>query len=797
MGLNLSYSLADQDFHHTKSLGVWNVSTQLLDHLAVCPELERLTVFINRKQSDIHFPANARLEQHNSAVTGRMGRVFWDQWGVYSAAKKSGNDWLFLPKGFAPAYRPSPVRVAAYVHDAMHVFYQRTYRANPLGREAGYFIRSLKATLRNADIIFTNSEFTRREVQRLAKQWNIPPPKLVQAGVGFDTAKPDHGEPRRRIVVLAGPWPHKCTGLAIKYLDRWARERSLTTGVDWIGALPTHASLPKRPGWRHYVRLAQYDYEKVLRQAAVVVYFSAYEGFGMPPVEGTMAGAAAVYSAIPAMTEVMGQCGFPFSNDSYEQFARALNSALKVDSNQLASWREELARRHNWSSVARRIISELAALDAEHAARFKQPASTKAVKLAVFAHTPPPHHGQSYMVKLMLDGFGGDQHRSSSPPAAEYGIACYHINARLSQQLEDIGDFSLRKVALLFGYGLQAIWCRFHHGATTLYYVPAPGKISALVRDWLIMLMCRPFYRHIVLHWHAAGMAEWLGKQSVRLIPWLTQKLLGRADLSIVLTEYNRPDAELLQARRIRVVGNGIPDPCPDFDQTVLPRRMARFEARKKFSAGESLALEDIVAAGSDPEIFRLLFLAHCVREKGLFDTLDAIAIAAEKLRAQKSSMRLHLTVAGEFISNSEEVEFASRIQRGDLLALDGSPLVSYVGFVSGDRKRQVFLKTDCFCFPTYYYAESFGLVLVEAMSFGVPVITSRWRSVPELLPPDYNALVDPRSPEQIADAILRVMVTQSGRKVRKLFEERYRLDRHLANMAAALHSIEPPTLVP
>jgi hypothetical protein len=30
------------------------------------------------------------------------------------------------------------------------------------------------------------------------------------------------------------------------------------------------------------------------------------------------------------------------------------------------------------------------------------------MKLLVFAHTPPPHHGQSYMVKLMLDGFGGD-----------------------------------------------------------------------------------------------------------------------------------------------------------------------------------------------------------------------------------------------------------------------------------------------------------------------------------------------------------------------------------------------------
>jgi len=33
------------------------------------------------------------------------------------------------------------------------------------------------------------------------------------------------------------------------------------------------------------------------------------------------------------------------------------------------------------------------------------------MKLLVYAHTPPPHHGQSYMVQLMVHGFGGDHRR--------------------------------------------------------------------------------------------------------------------------------------------------------------------------------------------------------------------------------------------------------------------------------------------------------------------------------------------------------------------------------------------------
>ena len=87
-----------------------------------------------------------------------------------------------------------------------------------------------------------------------------------------------------------------------------------------------------------------------------------------------------------------------------------------------------------------------------------------AMKLLVFAHTPPPHHGQSYMVQLMLEGFGGDRRKATTSVRQGQGpdtIECYHVNARLSQNLEDIGDLRIGKFILLLGYILQAIWCRF------------------------------------------------------------------------------------------------------------------------------------------------------------------------------------------------------------------------------------------------------------------------------------------------------------------------------------------------
>ena len=91
------------------------------------------------------------------------------------------------------------------------------------------------------------------------------------------------------------------------------------------------------------------------------------------------------------------------------------------------------------------------------------------MKLLVFAHTPPPHHGQSYMVKLMLDGFGGDRReiQNSEFRIQNSKIECYHVNCRYSDTLEDIGSFRLEKMWLVLRYSLEAIWCRLRYGVRT------------------------------------------------------------------------------------------------------------------------------------------------------------------------------------------------------------------------------------------------------------------------------------------------------------------------------------------
>jgi len=403
------------------------------------------------------------------------------------------------------------------------------------------------------------------------------------------------------------------------------------------------------------------------------------------------------------------------------------------------------------------------------------------MKLLVFAHIPPPHHGQSYMVKLLLDGLGGDMRRrgKSEPRNSKSEIECYHVNCRYSDDLEDIGSFRLEKTWLLLRYCLEAIGCRFRYGVRTFYYVPAPGKRAALYRDWVVMLLCRPFFQHFVHHWHAVGLGDWLEREGTWFERWLTHRLLGRCALGIALAIPSLRDALWFRSRHVEIVPNGIPDPCPDFETTVLWQRRERATARAQMVLTKRRV--------ENCSTFRVLFLAHCSREKGLEDTIEGVLLANTKLVASASPLRLHLTIAGAFVDDEEEKRVRQRIENEDV-----SLQIHYTGFVAGDEKFSLLRESDALCFPTYYSAEGQPVNLIEAMAFGLPCVTTRWRAIPDLLPGTLARFVEPRRPCEVAEALIQMATHQNPdfKPLRELFLAHFVASRHIETLKEVLQQV-------
>lgn len=88
-------------------------------------------------------------------------------------------------------------------------------------------------------------------------------------------------------------------------------------------------------------------------------------------------------------------------------------------------------------------------------------------------------------------------------------------------------------------------------------------------------------------------------------------------------------------------------------------------------------------------------------------------------------------------------------------LATSGPGRVVRTGAVSADDLDALYRAADCLAYPSLY--EGFGLPVVEAMSRGVPTLTSNVSSLPETAG-DAALLVDPTDEAEIAAALQRIL---------------------------------------
>lgn len=363
------------------------------------------------------------------------------------------------------------------------------------------------------------------------------------------------------------------------------------------------------------------------------------------------------------------------------------------------------------------------------------------MKLLVFAHPPPPVHGQSVMVQLLLERLPQVQ-----------GFEVRHVDARLSLDSADIGRARPGKLFTLLGACVNAWRLRLRHGPAYFYYIPAPGKRAALYRDFVALLLCRPFFSGLILHWHAVGLGEWLDSHANAFERWLAHRLLGGAALSLVLAPQVADDARRLHPRRIAVVPNGVPDPAAHSPARTAP--------------GESPC--------------RVLYLGLCCRSKGTFDL-----VAAHALLAARSPGRFHLTLAGGSASPDETRDLRKEIAR--LPA--GS--AEWIGFADDARKRELFRTADVFCFPTRYPHEGQPLVLIEALAHDVRIVTTRWRAIPGMLPAQHVWYANSGDAAALADALADAARAQPPQgALRQHYLEHFTPEQHIAALTAALRSL-------
>jgi glycosyltransferase involved in cell wall biosynthesis len=129
-------------------------------------------------------------------------------------------------------------------------------------------------------------------------------------------------------------------------------------------------------------------------------------------------------------------------------------------------------------------------------------------------------------------------------------------------------------------------------------------------------------------------------------------------------------------------------------------------------------------------EKINLLFVANCLPHKGLHFLIPALHLAKNK--------SFVLDIVGDY---SIKVAYVKKIKR-DVKKYGLEEQVFWRGKVSREEIGQYYSRADIFVLPSL--KEAFGLVLLEAMAFGLPVVASEVGGIPEVVEHQKTGLLVP-----------------------------------------------------
>jgi len=320
-------------------------------------------------------------------------------------------------------------------------------------------------------------------------------------------------------------------------------------------------------------------------------------------------------------------------------------------------------------------------------------------KILFILHLPPPVHGASVV---------GEQIKESQLIADSFDTR--FLNLSTSRKLEEIGAFSFRKVYSLL-HLLRDARMVVKEWKPNLVYVTPTSCLPGFLKDYLLVRMLKREGCRIIAHLHNTGIKD-------RQEHWFYKFLYSRffRDIRVILLSARHyPEIQkFVSLDRVSVCPNGVAE-------MSLP-------------------------AISESSVPSLLFFSNLLVSKGIIDFVSVCRLLKDK------GIPFRADIAGGETADLDEKGL-------DMLLKDAGldRMVIYHGTAYGVEKAALFARADVFVFPSY--REAFGLVAVEALSAGLPVVATTVGALPEMVEEGENGfLVAPGDIPAMVDRIERLL---------------------------------------
>jgi len=295
-----------------------------------------------------------------------LGGTLWEQVALPRAVRRDAPDVFFAPAYTAPILLRVPTVLT--IHDLSYMARPDWYRPRERWRRAIV----TRASAQRARAIVTDSVFSQQEVTRLL---GIPSARITVIPLGLGMAPSEvQCEPRAPLVLFVGSvfnrrrLPDLVAAFArVSSSMPDARLEIVGENRTWphidIDGLVAGSGAAARIRVRSWIPDA--DLASLYRQAAVFVFLSEYEGFGLTPLEALAHGVPAVVLDTAVAREVCGRAALFVQPGDVAGTAEAIRTLLvEADTRRrVLAEAATLLPRYSWPAAARatRVVLEGAA----------------------------------------------------------------------------------------------------------------------------------------------------------------------------------------------------------------------------------------------------------------------------------------------------------------------------------------------------------------------------------------------------------------------------------------------------
>ncbi|HOI30223.1 MAG TPA: glycosyltransferase family 4 protein [Melioribacteraceae bacterium] len=319
-----------------------------------------------------------------------------------------------------------------------------------------------------------------------------------------------------------------------------------------------------------------------------------------------------------------------------------------------------------------------------------------------------------------------------------------------SDQVSELGKISSRKLIVFFRTLIKLIYVLVFFNPALIYFqISTTG--FALYRDICFAFIIKLFRKKIIYHLHGKGLELFANKNMFNRI---ILRAAFKNEETICLSNLVKNDI-------VNVV---------DCNPYIVPNGVTRIDCR--------FIIEKNVV-NNKPVI---LYYSNFSRVKGLKIFLDAIEIL------NNEKINFTACIAGR--ESDYKIKDIEKIISEKKL----NNLIKLITDAGGDNKYKLYSEADIFVFPTQY--EAFGLVILEAMQFSLPVIASEEGSIPLIVSENETGfLFNKEKPEDLANKI-KILIEDSelrkslGINGRKKYESEFTYEIFEKNISEVFNQV-------